>query len=190
MNAETDRLVRLLELVEREDFHLMAVRTRLLGNDCTVDAARVQKLLADEIGIDRLESFAAKFGRMQDTCVDKLIPALLRAAGEPLGAAIDNLMRMDKLRLVSSADEWLEMRRLRNRLVQEYMEKPEDLAPALERACHFTDRMHADYLTLRAYAADHLGVKTEIVPEGPKTKEGLCHTNHSRIWMSGNAPAG
>lgn len=161
MSAETDRLVRLLELVEREDIHLMAVRTRLLGNDCAVDAARVQRLLADEVGIDRLESFAAKFGRMQDTCVDKLVPSLLRAAGESLGAAIDNLMRMEKLGLIASSDEWLEMRRLRNRPVHEYMEKPEDLAPALERACHFTDRMHTDYLTLRAYATDHLGVRTK-----------------------------
>lgn len=155
---EKDRLTRLLELVAREDSHLLAVRKRLLGNDCKVDAPRVQKLLADDIGIDRLESFAAKFSRMQDTIVDKLIPAVLRAAGEQIEAAIDNLNRMERLGLIAAADEWLEMCRLRNRLVHEYFEKPDDMAPALERACRFTGGMHDDYLSIRAYAIDHLGI--------------------------------
>jgi hypothetical protein len=153
-----DRLARLLQLVAREDRHLLAVRRRLLGGNCVVDAARVAALLADDSGIDRLESFGAKFARMQDTIVDKLIPALLRAAGEHVAAAIDNLARMERLGLLGSTDEWLQMRGLRNRLVHEYIDRPEDLAPALERACRFTDRMHADYIALRDYAATHLGI--------------------------------
>lgn len=161
-NAHRDRLVQLLALVDREDNHLLAVRSRLLGNDCMVDAARVVALLADDAGIDRLESFGAKFARMQDTVVDKLIPALLRAAGEPVMAAIDNLNRMERLGLIAAADEWLEMRGLRNRLVHEYIERPDDLAPALARACRFTERMHGDYLAIRTYAKTHLGV--EISP--------------------------
>lgn len=76
------RLTDLLRLIDREDHHLLAVRKRLLGNDCSVDATRVERLLADEAGIDRLESFGANFARMQDTVVDKLVPALLHVAGE------------------------------------------------------------------------------------------------------------
>lgn len=151
-------LLGLLQLVAREDEHLLAVRQRLLGDDCAVDAVRVATLLADDNGIDRLESFGAKFARMQDTIVDKLIPALLRAAGEPVAAAIDNLGRMERLGLIVSADEWLQMRGLRNRLVHEYFDRPGDLAPALERACRFTERMHSDYHSIRAYAATRLGI--------------------------------
>ena len=152
------RLPNLLQLVAREDEHLRGVRRRLFEDDCAVDAVRVAKLLADDDGIDRLESFGAKFARMQDTVVDKLIPALLRAAGEPVAAAIDNLGRMERLGLIASADDWLQMRGLRNRLVHEYFERPGDLAPALERACRFTERMHADYVLIRAYASTRLGI--------------------------------
>lgn len=53
------------------------------------------------------------------------------------------------------------MRGLRNRLVHEYIDRPQDLAPALERACTFTDRMHADYRIIRSYALKHL----EAAPE-------------------------
>ncbi len=156
MTVADPRLTRLLELVGREDEHLLAVRNRLLGDDCSVSSQRVEEILATDIGIDRLESFGAKFGRMQDTVIDKLVPALLTAAGEPTAAAIDNLGRLERLGLVNSVDEWLQMRRLRNRLVQEYIDRPDDLAPALERACRFTDRMHADFLAIADYARTHL----------------------------------
>jgi hypothetical protein len=51
------------------------------------------------------------------------------------------------------------MQGLRNRLVHEYVDQPEDLAPALEHACRFTDSVHADYTALREYASHHLGVE-------------------------------
>lgn len=152
LDADHERLQRLTELVEREDEHLLAVRQRFLGDDCRVDINRLGHLLADDLGIDRLESFGAKFARMQDTIVDKLIPVLLRVLGEHPGAAIDNLSRMERLELIAAADEWLAMCRLRNRLVHEYIDRPDDLAPALERACRFTTRMHEDFTAMRDYA--------------------------------------
>lgn len=150
--------MQLFQLVQREERHLLAVRQRLLNDDCAVDATRMTALLADANGIDRLESFGAKFARMQDTTVDKLIPALLRAAGESVLAAIDNLNRMERLGLIASSDHWLEMRGLRNRLVHEYFDRPGDLAPALQSACRFTDIMHKDFLAMRAYAAQTLHI--------------------------------
>jgi len=114
----------MVELVDREDHHLLAVRQRLFGNDCIVDTGRLLRLVADDIGIDRLESFGAKFGRMKDTIVDKLIPAVLKEAGEQVTAAIDNLGRMERFGLVACADDWLQMRSLRNRLVHEYIDRP------------------------------------------------------------------
>lgn len=161
MTATTPQqgLARLLDLVDREDEHLLAVRERLLEGDCAVGSERIQGILATDTGVDRLESFGAKFGRMQDTIMDKLIPAFLACAGENTGPAIDNLSRLEKLDLIQDADAWLQMRQLRNRLVHEYMERPADLAPALQRACRFTDQMHADYQALRTYALDHLRIK-------------------------------
>lgn len=81
---ERERLTRLLRLVEREDVHLRAVRRRLLGDDCSLDAGRVSGLLSDDAGIDRLESFGAKFARMQDTVIDKLIPRIRAKASAGL----------------------------------------------------------------------------------------------------------
>jgi len=156
MNDDQSRLSRLLTLVTREDDHLMAVRWRLLRDDCHVSTSRLNAILADDPGIDRLESFGAKFSRMQDTVIDKLAPTLLRAAGESAGAAIDNLSRLERLRLIASSDAWLEMRGLRNRLVHEYIDQPVLLAASLSHACEFTDTMHRDFTAMRDYATQRL----------------------------------
>lgn len=156
--ANRERLSQLIALVDRESEHLAGVRQRLLGDNCSVDAQRLEALLADDIGIDRLESFGAKFARMQDSVVDKLIPTVLSQAGETVSAAIDNLSRMEKLELIASTDDWLAMRGLRNRLIHEYIEKPEDLALTLERSCQFTEQMQIDYAAIRNYAITHLGI--------------------------------
>lgn len=66
---------------------------------------------------------------------------------------------MEQLELIALADEWFEVRGLRNPLVHEYIDRPEYLAPALERACRFTERMHTDYGAIRKYAVTHLCVE-------------------------------
>ena len=40
---------------------------------------------------ERLDAFVARFARLQDSLGDKLLPALLLALAEPVGAALDNL---------------------------------------------------------------------------------------------------
>jgi len=73
----------------------------------------------------------ARFGRLQDTVADKLLPEFLRCLAEPVGPAIDNLDRAEKLGLLNSADEWLASRKLRNRMVHEYVRDAAELADAL-----------------------------------------------------------
>ncbi len=156
MTDERTRLSRLLALAGSEADHLRAVRWRLLSDDCQVSEARLAELLNSDIGIDRLESFGAKFSRMQDTVIDKLVPTLLRAAGESTGTAIDNLARLERFELIGSSDAWLAMRGLRNRLVHEYIDQPDILAPSLAQACRFTETMHEDFIAMRNYARQRL----------------------------------
>lgn len=84
-----------------------------------------------------MEAFVGRFGRLQDTVGDKLLPAYLRALGEPVGAAIDNYDRAERLGLMVSADRWMLIRKLRNQMVHEYIEEPLILAKALESGHEF-----------------------------------------------------
>lgn len=72
LQHDRQRLTQLLTLAGKEAEHLVAVRKRLFG-DLTVqgiDADWLTATLATPEGIDRLESFGAKFSRLQDTLMD------------------------------------------------------------------------------------------------------------------------
>jgi len=143
------RTAQVLSLVEREDSHLMAVKDRFFGGTNTVDANWLAGTLAVPEGVDRLESFVGKFTRMQDTVMDKLVPLFLRAVGEPTGTAIDNLNRMEKLGFTDNANDWIELRYVRNQLVHEYLEDPEVMVLALNRAKLLTETMHKLYVSVK-----------------------------------------
>jgi len=155
---EIIRLQQLLMLVRKEDEHLLAVRERLAPKGTTLDLTWLKSTIENDIGADRLESFSSKFSRMQDTVTDKLLPQLLTAAGEVPMAAIDNLNRAERLGYITSSDTWLDMRRLRNRLVHEYIDSLEDMLPALKMAYAFTDELHNSYCAIAQYAKNTLGV--------------------------------
>jgi hypothetical protein len=128
----SEKLRFLAETVQLEVAHLRATDARLFAEPMT--AERAGRLRTDIDLAERVDAFVARFGRLQDTVADKLLPALLAWKAEPLGPAIDNLMRAERLGWLRSADDWLEVRRLRNRMVHEYVRDAGELAEALNRA--------------------------------------------------------
>jgi len=84
---------------------------------------------------ERLDAFAARFARLQDTLGDKLLPALLTRLGEPVSSVLDNLDRAARLGLLEQPSEtWIAVRAMRNRMVHEYIRNPDLLAQAVNEA--------------------------------------------------------
>ena len=103
---------------------------------------RATALRVDSDQAERTDAFVARFGRLQDTKADKLLPEFLRCLAEPIGAAIDNLDRAEKLGLLDSADDWLASRKLRNQMVRMVHEYVRDAAPLRQTSCRLP--FHAD----------------------------------------------
>lgn len=135
------RLERLAEVVRRECHTLQLTDERLFKNRFGLDQAR--HLEQDQDLSERVEAFASRFGRLQDTLSDKLLPQLLRALGEPTGSVIDNLDRAERLGWIRSVDEWLAMRRLRNQMVHEYLDDLKVLVDALRTSHTFMPHLLA-----------------------------------------------
>lgn len=133
MNTSRDtynRLRFLARVVQREWRHLQRTDRRIFDTVFTIE--RAKQLDEDPDLAERVEAFVSRFGRLQDTVGNKLLPALLSALGEPVVAVIDNLDRAERLGWLQSADDWLALRRLRNRMIHEYIEDPAVLASALQ----------------------------------------------------------
>ncbi len=114
-----ERLRFLIRVVRKESRHLQTTDQRLFAVPFTPQ--RAAQLDADADLAERVEAFASRYGRLQDTLGDKLLPLILLALGEKPGAGIDNLDRAERLGLLSSADEWMAMRKIRNQMVHDYI---------------------------------------------------------------------
>lgn len=149
--SQTARLEFLVRVTHKECKHLLDTDGRLFSNLFTIEDAK--KIEIDPTLAERLDAFVARFGRLQDTVGDKLLPALLAALAEKIGPAIDNLDKAEKFGLIESADGWMEMRRLRNQMVHEYIEDLAVLTSALRSGHAFVPELTAAARRCAAEAA-------------------------------------
>jgi len=97
------RLQFLARVVRKECLHLTSTDHRLFENaSFTIEQATLLEGNPDLA--ERVEAFVSRFGRLQDTVGDKLLPLLLDALGEKSAAVIDNLDRAERLGLIHSAE--------------------------------------------------------------------------------------
>ncbi len=125
------RLIFLAETVLAEAALLRITDSRLFA--LPMDAERAATLRHDIDLAERVDAFVARFGRLQDTTGDKLLPAVLAWLSEPLGSTLDNLARAERLCWIESAADWIECRQLRNFMIHEYVRDMSVLAAALSR---------------------------------------------------------
>ena len=144
--SERQRLTQLRDTAQRELQHLQTTTGRLFSSPFTAD--ELQALCQNEDFAERLDAFVARFGRLQDLIGDKFLPAWLRAMQEPPMATVEMLDRAEKLGVLRSADEWVALRKLRNRMVHEYLWQYADLRGALLAA--------RDGVAALAWATDRL----------------------------------
>lgn len=131
-DAERLRLRFLRDIVEREAVYLAETDRRLFVRP--MDAATIAALPGlPDLG-ERVDAFVVRLSRLQDNAAEKLLPALLAYLLEPVGPVRDNLDRAQRRGWVASADDWATLRKLRNRLIHEYVGGPGDLAQALNDA--------------------------------------------------------
>ena len=115
-------------VVRKEAGWLERSRARLFAE--TIDLPWVAGL-AEDARSERVEAFASRYSRLRDTLGDRLFPRLLALVGQHGGSLIDRLNQLERLGLLEDAQAWLAWRNLRNRLVHEYVENPQDFVDAL-----------------------------------------------------------
>jgi len=126
--------LQIMQLVDKEALHLEQIIHRFFEEQEIITMEWLQEKLTASAGVDQLESFSAKFARLQDTLGDKVLPLFLKLSAEHVGTAIENLNRAEKLGLIMDAGQWLGARQLRNFLVHEYIDDLKILLESLEQA--------------------------------------------------------
>ena len=143
------RLEFLLRVINKEIRHLQYADQQVFGDGLMlVDIENLEQ--KPDLAL-KLEAFASRFCRLQDTLGDKLLPALLRALGEPDKALLINLDKAENFGWLTSTEKWIELRQLRNQMIHEYIEEAQVLHNALTKAhqnittlTHFAERLEKE----------------------------------------------
>jgi hypothetical protein len=149
--GDRERLTMLLKTAQAELLHLQQTDARLFNSPFSPEELVLR--LQDIDFSERVDAFVARFGRLQDLLGDKFLPAWLKAMEEEAGAVLENLDRAEKLGLVTSADDWLAVRKLRNLMVHEYIDQPKTLHMALH-AAH-------DHVAMLAQTVEKFALRTQ-----------------------------
>lgn len=161
LNLPVTRFLYTLEIAAKEGKHLSYSWNRLSNQ--AIDVAWVIGVEQNPGCTEQLEAFVSRFGRMQDTITDKLLPRWLLALAELPGSQIETLNRAERLSALSSTERWLEARNLCNRLV--HMTDPAKFAQDLVLAKEYSLMLIETFKRLRQDAMARMGHKQENLPE-------------------------
>lgn len=118
--------------------HRMHFAKDQLKQTIPLNFERYSKLSSTEISY--LDQYLFRFTKLQDTMGSRLFPLLLELLAEPVDnmAFIDILNRLEKLEIIVSKNEWLEMRILRNNATHEY---PQTINERIESLNHLFGKL-------------------------------------------------
>ena len=128
---------RLIDITEKEAIYFQQYKIRVINSN--IDIEWIESVDQNPQQSKMLDGFVARFGRFQDTIGDMHLPAILKLNLEPVGSQLDNLFRAEKIGWIDSAEQWIELRGLRNSLVLEYMTFPEKLIFAIKKVIQLGD---------------------------------------------------
>jgi len=111
-----------------------------------------------ESQIRTLDQLLFRFGKLQDAIGTRLLPAMLRLVqewqdNEPF---LDKLNRAEKLGMLSSVEQWLWLRELRNQTAHEYPDNPALMIENLRRLVSHTPMLEELHRHLADVAAARL----------------------------------
>jgi hypothetical protein len=140
--SQTNEMLALQQAVANCAAHREALTDALTDLDCRqLTATELEHLSRQDRRL--LDQFAYRYTRLQDDMGVRLIPAILRSLGEEVSAmpVIDRLNRLEQLSWLPSAEEWTELRRIRNEFTHEYPETPEERLERLQLATASASRL-------------------------------------------------
>lgn len=107
----------------------------------TLEAMDLERLGKEDRRL--LDQFAYRYTRLQDDMGARLMPAALLSLGEEVAAmsVLDRLNRLEQLGWLPSADEWTELRRIRNEFVHDYPETATERFERLQLAVESAHRV-------------------------------------------------
>lgn len=105
-----------------------------------------------------LDQIAYRFAKLQDSMGQKVLPAILELAQEPItpdATFAEKLNRLERIGALPSADEWKKLRAARNAIAHDYPDDPELRVSAINCFLNGAMRLSLLYEFVTGYLLKH-----------------------------------
>ncbi len=92
----------------------------------------VEKITIDDL--DKIDAFRVRYCDLQDSLGNKTFRSILMLEEEQIGSNLDILNKMEKREILSSFEEWKQLREIRNLFSHDYPETDEEKVEILNLA--------------------------------------------------------
>jgi len=118
------------------------------------------------LDVRALDQFVFRFSKLQDALGLRLYPALLQAGGDwrDEQTFLDRLHLLERLKILSSVEDWTQLRQLRNLLAHEYPDDPGRNAAALNLAFNQAHVLVEHLMRARTFAVAHFHLQATDFP--------------------------
>lgn len=121
------------KIINECDKHILRINSayRNIAAILPLDKDKYINLSDDEVG--HIDQYLFRFAKLQDAIGKRFFKAILLSIEEDLEdiSFIDLLNRLEKLNILESAEQWLELRKIRNVLSHTYEDEPEEMSIAI-----------------------------------------------------------
>jgi hypothetical protein len=145
--------LKLQKIINDCDKHILRMNSayKKIGASLPLDMESYTKLNEDEV--EHIDQYLFRFAKLQDAIGKRFFKAIFVSLEEDIEdiSFIDLLNRLEKLNILDSAEQWLELRKIRNVLSHTYEDEPEEMSIAINDIFDKKEAIEKIYKQLIAY---------------------------------------
>jgi len=142
------------KIINECDKHILRINSAYKKSSATLplDASKYVALSEDEI--EHIDQYLFRFAKLQDTIGKRLFKTILLSLEEDVEDLpfIDLLNRLEKLNILKSKEQWLELRKVQNTLSHTYDNEPEEMSIAINAIFDKKETLEEIYKHLIEYS--------------------------------------
>ncbi len=142
------------KIVNECDKHILRMNSayKKIVATLPLDTDKYNNLNDDEVG--HIDQYLFRFAKLQDAIGKRFFKVIALSLEEDLEDVpfIDLLNRLEKLNILESAEQWLELRKIRNVLSHTYEDEPEEMSIAINSIFDKKQTIEKIYQKLTCYS--------------------------------------
>lgn len=146
--------IKLQKIINECDKHILRMNSAYKKTLAILPLHEDKYKALNEDEIEHIDQYLFRFAKLQDTIGKRLFKAILLSLEEDTEdlAFIDLLNRLEKLNILESVEQWLELRKIRNTLSHTYEDEAEEMSIAINTIFNKKQSIEKIYNQLISYS--------------------------------------